>query len=34
MKLGLLTAAPAALCLEQVARWAHENGFDALEAAH
>ncbi|HKB19006.1 MAG TPA: sugar phosphate isomerase/epimerase, partial [Candidatus Dormibacteraeota bacterium] len=33
MKLGLLTAAFADLTLEQVARWAHDNGFEALEIA-
>ena len=33
MKLGLLTAAFADLTLEQVAEWAHEHGFDALEVA-
>jgi len=33
MKLGLLTAAFPDLSLEQVAVWAHENGFDALEIA-
>ncbi|TMD73206.1 MAG: sugar phosphate isomerase/epimerase [Chloroflexi bacterium] len=33
MKLGLLTAAFPDLSLEQVARWAHENGFEALEIA-
>ncbi len=33
MKLGLLTAAFPELSLEQVARWAHENGFEALEIA-
>ena len=33
MKLGLLTAAFPNLSLEQVARWAHENGFEALEIA-
>jgi sugar phosphate isomerase/epimerase len=33
MKLGLLTAAFPSLSLEQVARWARENGFDALEIA-
>ena len=33
MKLGLLTAAFPSLSLEQVARWAHENGFEALEIA-
>src|SRR4029077_15822917 len=33
MKLGLLTAAFPSLTLEQVARWAHDNGFEALEIA-
>ncbi|TMC83316.1 MAG: sugar phosphate isomerase/epimerase [Chloroflexi bacterium] len=33
MKLGLLTAAFPDLTLEQVAHWAHENGFQALEIA-
>ena len=33
MKLGLLTAAFPDLSLEDVARWAHENGFEALEIA-
>ena len=33
MKLGLLTAAFPDLTLEQVAQWAHENGFQALEIA-
>ncbi len=33
MKLGLLTAAFPNLTLEEVARWAHESGFDALEIA-
>lgn len=33
MKLGLLTAAFPDLGLEEVARWAHENGFEALEIA-
>ena len=33
MKLGLLTAAFPDLTLEEVARWAHENSFDALEIA-
>jgi sugar phosphate isomerase/epimerase len=33
MKLGLLTAAFPSLSLEEVARWAHENGFEALEIA-
>ncbi len=33
MKLGLLTAAFPDLTLEQVARWAHDNGFEALEIA-
>ena len=33
MKLGLLTAAFPDLTLEEVARWAHESGFDALEIA-
>jgi sugar phosphate isomerase/epimerase len=33
MKLGLLTAAFPDLSLEEVARWAHENSFDALEIA-
>ena len=33
MKLGLLTAAFPTLALEDVARWAHENGFEALEIA-
>ena len=33
MKLGLLTAAFPDLSLEEVAWWAHENGFDALEVA-
>jgi sugar phosphate isomerase/epimerase len=33
MKLGLLTAAFPDLTLEEVARWAHDNGFEALEVA-
>jgi sugar phosphate isomerase/epimerase len=33
MKLGLLTAAFPDLSLEEVARWAHESGFGALEIA-
>ena len=33
MKLGLLTAAFPSLTLEQVAQWAHANGFEALEIA-
>lgn len=33
MKLGLLTAAFPSLTLEQVAEWAHDNGFAALEIA-
>jgi len=33
VKLGLLTAAFPNLTLEEVARWAHESGFDALEIA-
>src|SRR5689334_25353608 len=33
MKLGLLTAAFPSLSLEEVARWAHDNGFEALEIA-
>jgi len=33
MKLGLLTAAFPSLSLEDVARWARDNGFDALEIA-
>jgi sugar phosphate isomerase/epimerase len=33
VKLGLLTAAFPDLSLEQVARWAHDNGFEALEIA-
>ena len=33
MKLGLLTAALPDLSLEEVARWAHDNGFEALEIA-
>ncbi|HEY1419264.1 MAG TPA: sugar phosphate isomerase/epimerase [Candidatus Dormibacteraeota bacterium] len=33
MKLGLLTAAFPDLSLEQVAEWAHDNGFEALEIA-
>ena len=33
MKLGFLTAAFGNLTLEQVARWAHNNGFEALEIA-
>ncbi len=33
MKLGFLTAAFPTLTLEEVARWAHENGFEALEIA-
>ena len=33
MKLGLLTAAFPDQSLEEVARWAHENAFDALEIA-
>jgi len=33
LKLGLLTAAFPDLTLEEVARWAHESGFDALEIA-
>jgi sugar phosphate isomerase/epimerase len=33
MRLGLLTAAFPDLNLEQVAQWAHDNGFEALEIA-
>src|SRR5438094_10379787 len=33
MKLGLLTSAFPGLTLEQVAEWAHANGFEALEIA-
>jgi len=33
MKLGLLTAAFPDQTLEQVAQWAHDNGFEALEIA-
>jgi sugar phosphate isomerase/epimerase len=33
VKLGLLTAAFPDLSLEEVARWAHDNSFDALEIA-
>jgi len=33
MKLGFLTAAFPDLSLEEVARWAHENEFEALEIA-
>jgi sugar phosphate isomerase/epimerase len=33
VKLGLLTAAFPDLTLEEIAIWAHENGFDALEIA-
>ncbi|HEY3072780.1 MAG TPA: sugar phosphate isomerase/epimerase [Candidatus Limnocylindrales bacterium] len=33
MKLGLLTAAFPDLSLEEVASWAHDNGFEALEVA-
>ena len=33
MKLGLLTAAFPTLSLDEVARWAHESGFEALEIA-
>jgi sugar phosphate isomerase/epimerase len=33
VKLGLLTAAFPELTLEQVAQWAHDNGFEALEIA-
>src|SRR2546428_13847122 len=33
MKLGFLTAAFPDLTLEQVAQWAHSNGFEALEIA-
>jgi sugar phosphate isomerase/epimerase len=33
LRLGLLTAAFPNLSLEQVAQWAHENGFEALEIA-
>ena len=33
MKLGLLTAAFPTLSLEEVAQWAHANGFEALEIA-
>ena len=33
MKLGLLTAAFGGLSLEEVARWAHENDYEALEIA-
>ena len=33
MKLGFLTAAFPTLTLEEVARWAHESGFEALEIA-
>ncbi len=33
MKIGFLTAAFPTLTLEQVAQWAHESGFEALEIA-
>jgi sugar phosphate isomerase/epimerase len=33
MKLGLLTAAFPSLSLEQIAHWAHNHGFEALEIA-
>jgi len=33
MKLGLLTAAFPTLSLDEVAQWAHANGFEALEIA-
>jgi len=33
VRLGLLTAAFPSLTLEQVAQWAHDNGFEALEIA-
>jgi len=33
MKLGLLTAAFPSLSLDEVAQWAHANGFEALEIA-
>ena len=33
MKLGFLTAAFPTLSLDEVARWAHESGFEALEIA-
>jgi sugar phosphate isomerase/epimerase len=33
MKLGLLTAAFPTLSLEQIAHWAHDHGFEALEIA-
>ncbi len=33
MRLGLLTAAFPSLTLDEVARWAHGNGFEALEIA-
>jgi sugar phosphate isomerase/epimerase len=33
MKLGLLTAAFPTLSLEQIAQWAHNHGFEALEIA-
>jgi sugar phosphate isomerase/epimerase len=33
VKLGLLTAAFPSLTLDEVARWAHGNGFEALEIA-
>ncbi len=33
MRLGLLTAAFPSLSLEEVARWARDNGFEALEIA-
>src|SRR5438094_9487099 len=33
MKLGLLTSAFPELTLEQVAQWAHANGFETLEIA-
>src|SRR5690349_5708605 len=33
MRLGFLTAAFPTLSLDEVARWAHENGFEALEIA-
>ena len=33
MKLGLLTAAFPDLGLEEVASWAHDNDFEALEIA-
>src|SRR5215213_7404867 len=33
MKLGLLTAAFPELTLDEIAEWASQNGFDALEVA-